>query len=624
MSSLQGLTALVYGAVFALALLGSAALTPLVGRLATALGVVALPRRDRWHKAPTPLLGGAAIYAASVTAILTFAVVDVRMAAVLAGASLLFATGLLDDMYRLRPHTKLLVQIGAACVLIIGGVKVESVTLAAVAVPLTIFWVVGLTNAFNLLDNMDGLAAGIASITALVLFVFSAGLGNGATAILSLAVMGGALGFLVHNFHPAHIFMGDSGSMFIGFVLSAITLLGTREMASDVILTLLVPVAIMGLPIFDTTLVTVARSLSGRSIAQGGRDHISHRLVALGLSERQTALVLYLIAAAFGTLALLSRSLGLWPTVGLATVMLAATAVFGAFLGQVRMYSEDRLLRQVDRDPGSIQTTIGGARFYKREVAQVLLDALLVGAAYLGAFLLKYGLAFTSQDVAAPGLPIPWPRLFAESLPHVLLLQVVALLVCQAYRGMWRYVGVRDLLVVLQATTLGALVSVVLVPLLLRHEVFPRSLFVIDWLLLSVLLVGSRASFIILADLFRRVRRSLAPRVLIVGAGDAGEMVLRFMLRTGRQTYYAVGFLDDDPAKGRRAIHGVEVLGPVEQLPAIIAQEQPGLVIVALPPHSAASERVLSYCAAQGIPSYDAAAFVQRELSLVPAPPHRN
>lgn len=613
-----------YGLALLIGFLVSVAVTPVVGRIARAYGMVAKPRQDRWHKAPTPLLGGAAIYAACMTTIVAFSAIDGRLAAVLVGASLLFFTGLLDDVYHLRPHSKLLVQILAACVLIIGGVKVESVSLAAVSVPLTIIWVVGLTNAFNLLDNMDGLAAGIAAISSLVLFIFSVALGNAATAILSVSLVAGALGFLVYNFNPARIFMGDSGSMYLGFMLSATTLLGTHQMASDVVLTLLVPVVIMGLPIFDTTLVTVVRTINGRSIAEGGRDHVSHRLVALGLTERQTALVLYVIAASFGTLAVTSRWLGLWPTVGLAVLMLAATAVFGAFLAQVRIYSEDSLAQEAVSNPSSIRTTIGGMLLYKREVALVALDAMLVGVAYLAAYLLKYGTGPHGEQAVSGDLVVPWVRQFEESLPYLILIKVAALLIFQAYRGIWRYVGVRDLIIVLKAATLAAVVSMLVVPLLLRHDNFPRSLFVIDWLVLSALLLGSRGSFVVLADVFRWVQQSLAPRVIIVGAGDAGEMVVRFMLRTGATTYHPVAFLDDDPAKGRRAIHGVPILGPVDQLPVIIARERPSLVVVALPPHATVAEDVINYCDLHRIPYHDAASFVKSELRLVPLPPHGN
>src|SRR5204862_5957913 len=173
----------------------------------------------------------------------------------------------------------------------------------------------------------------------LFLFAFSISVGNATIALLSLAVVGGSLGFLVYNFNPARIFMGDSGSMFLGFSLAGIALIGTREMASDIFFVLLVPAAIMGLPIFDTTLVTIMRTVEGRPLSQGGRDHLSHRLVAVGLSERQAVVVLYVLAASFGCLGLVARVMGVWLSLVLAGAYLVIAVLFGAYLAQVRIYN---------------------------------------------------------------------------------------------------------------------------------------------------------------------------------------------------------------------------------------------------------------------------------------------
>src|SRR5205823_9232519 len=154
--------------------------------------------------------------------------------------------------------------------------------------------------------------AGTAFIASAFLLAFSIEVGKASLAVLCLALGGAALGFLIYNVNPARIFMGDSGSMYLGFTLSGITLLGSREMASDIFFVLLVPAAMMGLPIFDTTLVTIVRTLEGRPLSQGGRDHLSHRLVAVGLSERQAVLVLYVMAASFGSLGLIARAAGVW------------------------------------------------------------------------------------------------------------------------------------------------------------------------------------------------------------------------------------------------------------------------------------------------------------------------
>ncbi len=610
---------LLLGLGFGLALGLAALLTPVVARWATAGGVVAKPRQDRWHKQPTPMLGGIAIYVASTLSILAFAPLDWRLAGVLGGGALLFVTGLVDDLRRLRPQTKLIVQIVAACVLVVAGVRVETSTLAMVAIPLTIIWVVGITNAFNLLDNMDGLSAGTAAIAAFFLLGFSVSVGNAGTAILCLAIAGGALGFLIYNFNPARIFMGDSGSMYLGFMLSAIALLGTREMASDVFFVLLVPAAMMGLPIFDTTLVSIMRTIEGRPLSQGGRDHLSHRLVALGLSERQAVLLLYLLAASFGSLGLIARSVGFWASLAAAGSLLAAAVVFGAYLAQVRIYRPAEFAKAERSAQLSDRPVINGMIMFKRELGLVLLDFVLICVAYLGSFLLRFG----SRNATIPpavGELAPLPDLFSQTVPLVVVVQLGALFAFQAYRGMWRYVGVADLLTITKVTATSGLVLLALFPILMPRLVVPKSVLLIDWLFLTVLLTASRVSFTALTDTFGRLQKERLPHILIVGAGDLGELVLRSVLRSRPTVYQAVGFVDPDPGKRNRSIHGVRVVGTVDDLDDLVEAQGVDLVVVALA-HGAdlLADEVHRRCEELGIRSYPAATFVEMHFAGGPA-----
>jgi len=600
---------------FGLALGISVILTPVVGRVASAYGIVANPRQDRWHQKPTPLLGGVAIYVATTTAMLVFVRGDGRLIGVIAGGALLFVTGLIDDVRHLRPHAKLIVQIVAACLLVWSGVQVGTPDLAPVAIPLTVLWVVGITNAFNLLDNMDGLSAGTATIAAAFLFAFSASVGNVSTALLALCVAGAALGFLVYNFNPARIFMGDSGSMFLGFTLGATALIGTREMASDIFFVLLVPVAMMGLPIFDTTMVTIMRTLEGRPLSQGGRDHLSHRLVALGLSERQAVIVLYALAISFGCLGLIARAVGVWVSLAAAGALLATAVLFGAYLAQVRILGPvqfaERSVALANRP------VINGMILFKRELGEAVLDSVLVCVAYLGAFILHYGL----PNPAAPG-PDPFatlPLLLSASLPFVLAVKMLLLLVSRAYRGMWRYVGVSDILMLARVSVLSSLLLLILLPLLVRGVIVPRSVLVIDFLVFTFLLIGSRVSFAALNDTFVRLQSRWLPRVLIVGAGDLGEVVLRSLIRSRPATYRAVGFLDPDLGNRNRTMHGVRVLGTPDDVARVTAEQDIDLVVLALPPvHSAVSENVREKCEILGVPAFGAATFVEMHFAGTP------
>jgi UDP-GlcNAc:undecaprenyl-phosphate/decaprenyl-phosphate GlcNAc-1-phosphate transferase len=317
---------------FGLAALGAALLTPLVMQLAWRLGAVAQPRSDRWHQHPTALMGGIAIYLASAAAaglVLPIALPAGREAlspclALGAAATLLFALGLIDDRRGLGPGAKLAGQAAAACLLILTGVHVPCVTSPWLAALLTILWVVGITNAINLLDNMDGVLAGVVAIAALVLAGLSGG--SGAVTVVALALAGACCGFLVYNFHPARIFMGDCGSLYLGFSISALSLMAGMRIESCGLGALVGPGAVLAIPIFDTALVIITRRRDGRPVMQGGRDHTSHRLVALGISERGVALVFYAFGAALAGFALVAVRL---PSPAVAALGVAGIAIFG-------------------------------------------------------------------------------------------------------------------------------------------------------------------------------------------------------------------------------------------------------------------------------------------------------
>jgi UDP-GlcNAc:undecaprenyl-phosphate/decaprenyl-phosphate GlcNAc-1-phosphate transferase len=603
-----------FGGAVSLAVGSSALLTPLVARWAGSHGMVAAPRQDRWHRQPTPLLGGVAIYAGTLIVILGLARVDARLLGLLVGGSLLFVAGLVDDWRRLRPHTKLVLQILAACVLVVAGVRVETSNLAAIAIPLTILWVVGITNAFNLLDNMDGLSAGTAAIAAFFLFGFSVSVGDAGMALLCLAVAGAALGFLIYNFNPARIFMGDSGSMFLGFMLSGIALLGTREMASDVFFVLLVPAAMMGLPIFDTTLVTIVRTLEGRPLSQGGRDHLSHRLVALGLTERQAVLLLYLLAAGFGCLGLIARSVGVWVSLTVAGITLVVVVLLGAYLAQVRILGPAQFAEAERTDRLADRPVVHGMVMFKRELGLVALDFVLICVSYLGAFVLHFGLP---NPQIQPDPYATLPQLLTASLAFVVVVKLVMLLVFRAYRGMWRYIGVADLVSLAKVTVASSAILVLGLPLLLRNVVvIPRSVLVIDWLVFTILLVGSRMSFAALNDTFARLQSRRMPHVLVIGAGDVGEIVLRSLIRSRPTAYRPIGFLDPDPGNRNRSMHGVRVLGTMDDLERVVLERDVDMVVLALAnaPRELVDD-VSSRCEAIGLPAYQASAFVEMHFA---------
>ena len=276
-----------------IAALVAAVLTYAVRELAHKIGFVAKPKADRWHKRPTAMMGGAAIFLATALMYTAFVPKTKESLILFAGSTFLFIVGLVDDILHIKPYQKLAGQLIGATFVVGMGLKLPITGYELVDIWITVFWIIGITNAVNLLDNMDGLAAGIAAIASISLsFSFAA---NGQTAELALIAVfiGSLLGFLVFNFNPASIFMGDCGSMFVGFLLSTSVLLNqTGGRSRGLVPILAVPVLILFVPIFDTTFVTVLRKLWGKKASEGGRDHTSHRLVALGLSERNAVMML--------------------------------------------------------------------------------------------------------------------------------------------------------------------------------------------------------------------------------------------------------------------------------------------------------------------------------------------
>src|SRR3954452_12975897 len=283
--------------------------TPAVRAVARRFGAVAMPRADRWHRKPTAMMGGIAIFIAVMTTLLVL-VPQRREAWVVLGAStLLFAVGLIDDFLHVKPYQKLIGQVAGAGAVIYYGLVLPWTASAPINMMITFVWLIGITNAINMLDNMDGLSAGIAAIAGAFLGINFFLNGQFNEALMLAAFAAALIGFLLYNHSPASIFMGDCGSLFIGFFLASTALLsGSGGGRSRSLLAVLaVPVLVLCVPIFDTTFVTLMRKMAGRAASRGGRDHTSHRLVALGLTEKHAVWMLYAFSISAGCLALLVK-----------------------------------------------------------------------------------------------------------------------------------------------------------------------------------------------------------------------------------------------------------------------------------------------------------------------------
>ena len=292
--------------IFASALVIAIGGTPLVRRIALRLGVTDQPNARKIHVNPIPLLGGVAIYGAFIAALLLFG--DRfrinELLSILIGASLMSFLGVWDDRRSLSPLLKLVGQFMAASILVISGVYIGTFPWEVLNIAVTLLWVVVVTNAMNLMDNMDGLSGGIGAVAAIFFLLLAAMNDQYLVGALSAALVGACLGFLVYNFNPASIFMGDAGALFLGFILAAVAI-KLRFPEGVQIVTWMVPVLILGLPLFDTALVIVSRLRRGYNpLTTPGKDHTSHRLVALGYTRREAVLICYLICAGLGVVAL--------------------------------------------------------------------------------------------------------------------------------------------------------------------------------------------------------------------------------------------------------------------------------------------------------------------------------
>jgi UDP-GlcNAc:undecaprenyl-phosphate GlcNAc-1-phosphate transferase len=566
------------------------ALTPVVRRLARRWGFVAKPKIDRWHKNPTAMMGGVGIWLAVVFTYIALVPHTGQGWVVIGAASFLFLVGLVDDLLHIKPYQKLIGQvIGAAVVVNYGLVLPWTRSLPANMV-ITIFWLIGITNAVNLLDNMDGLATGIAAIAATFL-TFNFVSGNQSVEAMMMATFAAALlGFLVYNSNPASIFMGDSGSMFIGFFLASAALVNVSGGRSrSFVPVLAVPILVLFIPIFDTTFVTILRKLSGRAASQGGRDHTSHRLVALGMSERRAVWMLYGLAALSGVLAVMVRSAKSDVSLALIAGFTLGLTLLGVYLAGVKGYDEEADVREA-RDKPLYAFLVDFS--YKRRIFEVLLDVVLIVLAYWSAYAIKF----------EPFSDSPAWKLFLRTLPVVVVVRLAAFLLFGVYRGIWRYTSIDDLMAFAKAVAAGSVVSVVIVLFKFRFEGYSRAIFVIDALVMMSLLAGSRVAFRFFRQVLPAANGNKARRVLIYGAGDAGELLLRELLNNRDLGYAPVGFMDDDPKKQGKVIHGFRVFGGNGLLKRVVRQQQVEQVLISSPRISEQRiAEIWSECEAQNI-----------------------
>lgn len=322
-----------------LAFVASIVFTPLVKRLAYRIGAVDRPNYRKVHARIMPRLGGLAIYLSFIVTYLIYRPDGDFDKALLIGATIIIITGVLDDMLEITAKAKMLGQLAAAVVIVVyGEIQIEFINLpfggelefGYFAIPLTIIWIVGITNAVNLIDGLDGLAAGVSTIALITLSAMAILMGNPFVATVTAILAASTLGFLVFNFYPARIFMGDTGALFLGFMISVFALLGFKGVT---MFALIIPVIMLGVPVSDTFFAIVRRLREKQPLSAADKSHLHHCLLNVGFTHRQTVLIIYAIAALFGITALIFSQATVWGALLLVAVMLVIIELFVEMIG---------------------------------------------------------------------------------------------------------------------------------------------------------------------------------------------------------------------------------------------------------------------------------------------------
>jgi UDP-GlcNAc:undecaprenyl-phosphate GlcNAc-1-phosphate transferase len=569
-------------------------ITPAVIWFARLIGAIDQPNERKIHKVPTPRLGGVAIYASFFLAVGLLNLVDREFHDLISLGThkgvmftialvMILALGIFDDLRSRTPSQKFVVQLLASTLVYLAGFRISAVThplgggllnLGIFEYPATVLWIVGITNAFNLIDGLDGLAAGIAAIACFTIFGVSLMTNDVSTAMMVVILAGAVIGFLRYNFSPAKIFLGDSGSLFLGFALSVLSMKSSTK--GSTALAILVPILALGLPIMDTLLAMIRRLL-GSLLPQQARStsllrkldsmfspdnaHIHHRLVARGLSHKNAVFTLYLVAIAF--------SLGAFAiTTGnnFGASLVLTTVAVATFIGvrQLR-YREISVLRNGMLLP-MYDWPIMNGRFFR-------------GFLDIGFIILAFGAAHVLADHG--DMSMLFRKEFLRDTTIICGIQLTVFYFSGLHKGAYRYTGIGDVLKMLRSVALAAAFSGLVFAFLPNGEgIFGLPIAIVDFYVLLSLVLGSRLSFNVLNYFFRREIENGQKCVVIYGAGPSGAMALQRILSDDRFHLTPVGFLDESTALEGTHLNGYPIFGGHWKIPKVLRQYKVEEIII--------------------------------------------
>jgi UDP-GlcNAc:undecaprenyl-phosphate GlcNAc-1-phosphate transferase len=547
-------------------------LTPIIIRIAHARNWLAHPSSNRWHSKPTALFGGIAIFLAIIlpmSLLTNFSDLFTFMRSpditlhtpsisivLFVGMCFIFTLGLVDDFYQIKPHSKLVGQFLAALLVTFAGYRLNwsaSLTLDTI---LTIIWIVGMTNAFNLLDNMDGLCAGAGLSSALSLAFLYQRISPD-IAVFAFVIAGALAAFLIYNFNPASIFMGDCGSLLIGFSLSVLSLCYSPQTTDIFFASYAIPVLIFIVPIIDTSLVTIVRVLSGRKAYVGGKDHTSHRLVLSGFSERGAVLVLYGIGFTSGLAALFVETHDQFTSPVVIIPILIIVILLAGYLAQVRVYPENEYCMLKGRRFSPLLEDLT----HKRQLFLVILDFCIISFSYY----LSYRIRFQGANFSF------YFQIFLSSLPPIIACKFLAFYMTGVYKSIYKQITISDLKTLINGTILSSLFCVAVMTYIYRFEDFSKGIFIIDWFFTTGFIFGTRVCFRIFSDSLQRKKLD-GDSVLIFGAGRGGEILLREILNNNALQYKPIGFIDDNELLKGKTLMGYPIIETSKNIQIILKQ----------------------------------------------------
>jgi len=610
---------LLYIALAAIACIVSLLTTPLVKKFAVSLDVLDKPATRKIHAGAIPRMGGLGIFLGIMAGLGFFAYYNPadfevflfgkNYIFVIVGATLMMGLGIADDKWGLNAKVKFSIQFLIAIFVVTHGLKIEQISnpfgqpfiLGVLSYPITILWIVGVTNAINLSDGLDGLASGMSLIVSLTMFAVALTINRPGTIIMSAVLTGGLLGFLRYNFNPAQIFMGDTGSLLLGFLLAAISIKGTLMQSTTV--SLIIPLVAMGLPIFDTLFAIFRRLMLGKNPFSADREHIHHRLLSYGLSQRQVVIIMYSICFIFGLLAFAMTA---------AQNELAASLliIFGiiVYIGVQRLGYIETILVRLKRDRyrqkkklyhalyhGTQESLPMWYRFYSwKSVIEGLLDLIFIVTALIVTRILFEGTEEFSSNLV----------ILRNQILIVTTCCLGAFLLMGYYKALWRYVSLDSIGRFVKGVTLGTLFSYFALTFIDASLWISARHFVVFWVLLLVMVTASRLLFNFYTTYSKRQLTKVGggERVLIYGAGDRGEVILNALIKEDVLNFKPVGFLDDNPLKQDKEILGYTVFGGIHRLETIVEEHKVQRIIISSPYINGIREPVLKeVCRKHGI-----------------------